>query len=116
MVPVPPGQMNPMAQVSPMAPMRTPLISPPMGPQTPISTYTQSMMAPSMPPGMVTSVASIPPSVATVPLNASYVTPGLNVSQQMMSSANFGYGMGPTVGTVVGAMNQPAYGVTAMTL
>ena len=69
------------------------------------------------PPPMAASIASLPASVATVnPMYGSVVTPGLNVSQGMMAStANFGYGMGPTVGTVVGSMSRPAYGVTAIT-
>jgi hypothetical protein len=33
----------------------------------------------------------------------------------LASNGSFGYGMGPTVGTVVGSMNRPAYGVTAIT-
>lgn len=94
-----------------------PPLQAPMMPQMPGTTFSQSIVSPNMmQPPMVASVATLPPSVTSVPLAGSFVSPGLNVSQQMMASTgNFGYGMGPTVGTVVGAMNQPAYGVTAMT-
>jgi hypothetical protein len=76
----------------------------------------RSIIAPNHVPA-VASVSSIPPSVATVnPMSGSFVTPGLNVSQGLYASnGSFGYGMGPTVGTVVGSMHNPAYGVTTIT-
>ena len=86
----------------------------PMAPMVPqIATMSQSIIAP--------SVASIPTVASVAPIDpmirGSYVAPGLNMSQQMMTSAQFGYGygMGPTVGTVVGQMGAPGYGITAVT-
>lgn len=96
-------------------PMQGATFVPPMqGP-----TFAQSVVAPIAP--MAPIATSIPTVASVAPLDpslhGSYVTPGLNVSQQMMTSAQFGYGygMGPTVGTVVGRMNAPGYGITAVT-
>lgn len=85
----------------------------PMIPQMQGAAFTQSVVANNIGPiPTVATVAPIDPSI-----RGSYVTQGLNMSQQMMNSAQFGYGygMGPTVGTVVGQMNHPGYGITAIT-
>lgn len=90
-----------------------PPVAPMMVPQMQSATFTQSMISPTVMPTVAT-VSPIDPSI-----RGSYVTPGLtmNASQQLMTSGQFGYGygMGPTVGTVVGQMNQPGYGITAIT-
>lgn len=75
----------------------------------------RSIITPNIP--AVASISSLPPSVANInPMYESAVTPNLNMSQRLLASnGSFGYGMGPTVGTVVGSMHNPAYGVTAIT-
>ena len=72
----------------------------PMVPQMQGAAFTQSVLANNI--GQIPTVASVAPIDPSI--RGSYVTQGLNMSQQMMNSAQFGYGygMGPTVGTVVG--------------